>query len=96
MVMRNINRICGFVPVALSLAAFGLVMVAVRTGWGQVAGDEGAAAHIFQLLIVAEVPFVLVFAATADWTKLGRSAGLLAVQAAGLVLAFAPVAYFKL
>ena len=93
---QKINRISGIAPIVLSLMAFG-VIVSVLTGWGKdVAGDEGAGAHIFQLLIVAEVPFILVFVATADWKKVGRVAGLIALQAAALVLAFAPVAFFKL
>ncbi len=93
---QKINRICGVIPIVLSLLAFSLVIFAVRTGWGQGGTDEGAGAHIFQLLIAAEVPFLLAFMATADWEKLGRPARLVALQAVGLMLAFAPVAYFKL
>ncbi len=93
---EKINRISGIVPIVLSLIAFGVVIVSVLTGWGKGDADEGAGAHIFQLLIVAEVPFILVFIATADWKKVGRVAGLIALQAAALALAFAPVAFFKL
>ena len=93
---HRINRISGVAPIGLSLAALGVLMVALLTGWGKGAGDEGAAAHIFQLLIVAEVPFMLAFVATADWKKAARVAGLIALQAAALLVAFAPVYYFKL
>ncbi len=93
---QKINRISGFVPIGLSLIAFSVVIVAVLTGCGKGDVDEGAGAHVFQLLVVAEVPFILLFVATADWTKVGRVAGLLALQTAGVVLAFAPVAFFKL
>lgn len=96
MYRQKINRISAIVPIALSLMAFGVVIVAVLTGWGKGGADEGAGAHIFQLLIVAEVPFILVFAATAEWKKARRVAGLMSLQGAGLVLAFAPVAFFKL
>lgn len=93
---QKINRISGIAPIVLSLMAFGVVMVAVLTGWEKGYADEGAMAHIFQLLIVAEVPFILVFVATAEWNRVVRVAGLIALQAAALVLAFAPVAFFKL
>lgn len=93
---QKINRISGIAPIVLSLTAFGLLIVAVLTGWEKGYADEGAAAHIFQLLIVAEVPFILVFVATAEWKRVVRVAGLLALQAAALVLALAPVALFKL
>jgi len=93
---QKINRISGIVPIVLSLMAFGLVIVAILTGWDKGDADEGSAAHIFQLLIAAEVPFMLVFVATAEWKRVVRVAGLIALQAAALVLAFAPVAFFKL
>ena len=93
---QNFNRVSAIVPIVLSLMAFGVVIVAVVTGWGRGDADEGAGAHIFQLLIVAEVPFILVFIATAEWKRVSRVAGLIALQAAALVLAFAPVAFFKL
>ncbi len=93
---QKINRICGVIPIVLSLLAFSLVVFAVRTGWGQGGTDEGAGAHIFQLLIAAEVPFLLAFMATADWEQLGRPARLMSLQAVCLVIAFAPVAYFRL
>ncbi len=96
MYRQKINRISGIVPIALSLMAFAVVILAVLTGWGKGDADEGAGAHIFQLLVVAQVPFILVFSATADWKKARRVSGLLALQGAGLVLAFAPVAFFKL
>jgi hypothetical protein len=93
---QKMNRIGGVVPIALSLMALGVLIVALLTGWERGYADEGAAAHIFQLLIVAEVPFILIFVATADWTRVARVVVTLALQAAALVLAFAPVAYFKL
>ena len=80
----------------MSLSAFSVVVVAVLTGWDEGYADEGSAAHIFQLLIVAEVPFILAFLATADWKRVVRVAGVIGLQAAGLVLALVPVAYFKL
>jgi hypothetical protein len=93
---QKINRISGIVPIVLSLMAFGEVIFAVLMGWGKGNADEGAAAHLFQLFIVAEVPFILLFVATAEWKRVPRVAGTIAFQAATALLAFAPVAFFKL
>lgn len=81
---------------AMSFAAFLLVLLAATAGWGQNAKDEGAAAHIFQLLVVVQLPFILAFLTTADWSRFTRIAAVLSMQAIALVLAFAPVAYFNL
>jgi hypothetical protein len=99
--LQAINRVSAIVPIVLSLMAFGVLIVALLTGWERhytVNGrpDEGAVAHIFQLLIVAQAPFILAFIATADWKRVLRVAGVIALQAAALALALAPVAFFKL
>jgi hypothetical protein len=53
---QKINRLSGIVPIVSSLVAFCVVMLAVLTGSEQGRTDEGALAHTFQLLIVAQVP----------------------------------------
>ena len=93
---QNINRITGVAPVVLSLAALLIVLVAVATGWDKGLPDEGAAAHIFQLLIAVQVPIILIFLATADRKRIMRIAGPVAFQAAALIVAIGSVAYFKL
>ena len=91
-----VNRIAANTPPILSLLAFMLVLASVATGWGQVPGDEGAAAHIFQLLVVVQVPFIVTYIMTADWRRRGSVLGRIVLQAAALVLALAPVVYFHL
>jgi hypothetical protein len=93
---QKINRISAIAPIAMSVAAFLLVMLAVTTGWGQNTKDEGAAAHIFQLLITVQLPVILAFLVTADWSRLARVAAVLSMQVIALAVAFAPVAYFNL
>jgi hypothetical protein len=93
---ETINRVCAIVPIVMSALAVLLLAFAFATGWGQGHGDEGAAAHLWQLLIGGQAPFVLGFLATADWDRWRRVAGPLALQVGALVLALAPVAYFKL
>ena len=92
---QTVNGISAVMPVVMSLLAFALVLFAVTTGWGS-PHDEGAGFHIFWLLIAAQAPVGLVFLATADWNHRWRVAGLVALQGAAIVLAFSPVAYFKL
>ncbi|HEX4737178.1 MAG TPA: hypothetical protein VH331_06430 [Allosphingosinicella sp.] len=96
MTRRTINRLAGIAPVALSLLAFGLVMIVVTTGWERHLTDEGAAAHLFQLMIAAEVPLFLLFLWTADWRQARTLRGLIFCQAAALALAFGAVAFFRL
>ncbi len=90
-----LNRIAAGIPVACSLGAFVLVAVALATGWETHSADEGAAAHLFQLLVVAQLPFIAAFVLTADWRR-GAPLRVLAVQGAALALALAPVAIFHL
>ena len=96
MYSQKINRISAIAPIVMSLAAFLVVLAAVTTGWGQDTKDEGASAHVFQLLIALQIPFILAFLVTADWSRLMRLIAVLSLQVAAIALAFAPVAYFKL
>jgi hypothetical protein len=96
MTRERLNLISGIAPVAMSVVAFLVVMAAWVTGFEKGETDEGATAHTFQLLIVAQAPFIIAFLATSDWSRLVRVARYLGLQVAGLVLAFAPVAYFRL
>lgn len=95
MTRRSINRICVTVPLILSLMACVWVLGNVAGG-ARPGGDEGVGFRVFWLLIVAQVPFALGYLATADWNRQSRVATGIVLQAAALVLAFSPVAYFKL
>jgi cytochrome bd-type quinol oxidase subunit 2 len=89
---RQINRIARAVLLVLSLAA----LIAVLSGYLQApAPDEGISAHIFQLAIAALAPAVLVFLATADWTRPGRSTRPLVFPAAVVLLAFSSLYYLE-
>lgn len=93
---RSINRVAGTAPIALSFLALLVVTVALVTGSAQGQTDEGAAAHIWQLLMVAQLPLLAVFVATADWKRSSRVVAMLALQALAIGAALAPVAYFRL
>lgn len=80
MTRRTTNRICMVLPVVCSIGALALVLGNVAAGVPPQA-DEGTAAHLFQLLIVVQFPLVILFMATADWTRPARPLLALLVQA---------------
>jgi hypothetical protein len=52
----------GFLPVAMSCIAAAMVVGHVAAFGVASAADEGTAAHVFQLLLIGEIPLVLYFA----------------------------------
>jgi hypothetical protein len=90
---QEINRFSSKVLIVLPLIA----LLAVLSGYIQPAQpDEGTAAHIFQLSVVALVPTIVLFLATADWRQPLRSAARpLAIPVVALVLAFAALHYLE-
>ena len=90
---QQINRVSGKVLIVASLIA----LLAVLSGYTQPPQpDEGTAAHIFQLSIVALVPTIILFLATADWRQPMRSAARpLAIPVVALVLAFGALYYLE-
>src|SRR6516225_2008563 len=88
---QQINRVSSKALIVLSLIA----LLAVLSGYTQAPQpDEGTAAHIFQLTIVALVPMIVLFLATADWRQPLRSATRpLVLPVATLVFAFGALYY---
>ena len=78
-------------PVAMSAAALVLVLVSVALFGAAREADEGASAHLWQLLVAGQLPVVAFFAIR--WLpRAPRSAfPVLAVQALALLAASAPV-----
>ena len=85
-----------FLPVAMSLAALATVLIHIIIYGVAREADEGAAAHIFQLLMVVQLPVVLFFAI--KWLpRFPRQTLLvLALQAVAGLAALAPVFFLKL
>jgi hypothetical protein len=85
-----------FLPVALSLGALAVVLTHVVVVGTAREADEGAAAHIFQLLMAAQVPMVVFFAI--KWLpKDPRPAlAVLSLQVGAALAALAPVYMFNL
>ncbi len=100
MSQQSVNRISGYIVLGLSLFAMFLVVGAtVLTMLGRFSpspdGDEGAAAHLFQLTIVLLLPTGLTFLATADWRQPWDVAKRLAAPAIVLVIAFSTLYYME-
>ncbi|MEO5763454.1 MAG: hypothetical protein ABIR28_14210 [Vicinamibacteria bacterium] len=85
-----------FIPLVLSLMAFALVLGHVAMFGAIREADEGTPAHIFHLLILAQAPLIMFFAV--KWLPRApeHSLLILALQAGGVVAAFAPVFWFNL
>jgi hypothetical protein len=80
-----------FVPVLLSLAALAVVGVHVAVYGAAREPDEGTAAHLWQLLMAAQMPIVLYFAV--KWVPRAPRLALaiLGAQIAAVIAALAPV-----
>ena len=95
-VPRMIKRPSAFLPIAMSFAALATVAAhVVRFGVVR-EPDEGAAAHIWQLLMAAQVPTIAFFAI--KWLPRAPKEGLtvLALQVGAMLAALAPVYLLKL
>jgi hypothetical protein len=80
----EINSLCCGAILFLSCVA----LLAVLSGYTQPPQtDEGTGAHVFQLSIVLLAPAILLFLATADWSRPLRTIRPLAFSAMALVLA---------
>jgi len=86
-----IKRPSAYVPIAMSLAALAIVLVhIIRSGLAPQA-DEGTAAHLWQLLMAAQIPVIAFFAIR--WLPQSPRSALpvLALQAVAALAALAPV-----
>jgi hypothetical protein len=80
-----------FLPVAMSLGALATVLIFLVLYGSSPQADEGAAAHIWQFLMAAQLPLVLFFAI--KWVpQLPRQAlPIFALQVGAALAAMAPV-----
>jgi hypothetical protein len=90
--VQRINRLSGKTLIGLSLIA----LFTVLSGYTHpLLPDEGAAAHIFQLSVVAFVLVISLFLSTADWRQPWRSMRSLAFPIATLALSFGGLYYLE-
>ena len=80
-----------FLPVAMSLAALATVLGFLALHGPAPQADEGAAAHMWQLLMAAQVPIVLFFAFKWVPQSPRQAVPILALQVGAALAAMAPV-----
>jgi hypothetical protein len=80
-----------FVPLLMSAAALALLLVGIATGSVHRENDEGAIAHLWQLLMAGQLPFLAYF--VLRWLpRVPRPAlAVLALQLGAALAAMAPV-----
>jgi hypothetical protein len=85
-----------WIPVAMSLAALAVVLGGVAIYGIARTGDEGAAAHMWQLLMAGQLPIIAYFAF--KWLPRAprRAAPILILQVVAAVAALAPVYLLRL
>ena len=85
-----------FIPVAMSLIALALVLGHVAIYGAVREADEGATAHIWQLLMAGQLPVLAFFAI--KWLPRAprQTLGVLAVQAGAVLASIAPVYFLNL
>jgi hypothetical protein len=81
----------GFLPVAMSLGALATVAVVLASHGSAPQADEGTAAHIWQLLMSAQVPVVFYFGIKWVPRSPTQAGPVLLLQIAAAVAAAAPV-----
>jgi hypothetical protein len=98
-VPMNVSRMkqpSAWLPIVMSVAALALVLGHVVIFGVVHEADEGAAAHLWQLLMAGQVPVVAYFALKWLPRAPGQALRVLALQAFAALAACAPVYWFKL
>jgi hypothetical protein len=96
MSISTMKKPSAWVPLAMSFAALALVLGHIAIFGAAREPDEGTAAHIWQILMAAQVPIVAFFAI--KWLPRTPKQALLvlALQAGAVLAALAPVFFFNL
>ena len=84
------------IPLAMSAAALLMVLSQLAFAADPRPKDEGIAAHLFQLLIVAQIPVAAFFAARWLPRQPAQALRVIAMQVFAALVALAPVFIFKL
>ena len=89
--LEMLKRPSAYLPLFLSLAALSVVLAYLVVNGSAPQPDEGAAAHIWQLLMAAQVPIIVYFAV--KWLPQSPKQGAvaLALQLGGAFTAMLPV-----
>lgn len=91
-----VKKPSAFLPIAMSLAALLVVLFHVAVFGTARQADEGTAAHIWQLLMAAQLPFLLFFVVRWLPRSPKQAAQVLAVKVIAAVAALSPVYFLNL
>ncbi|MDP9179072.1 MAG: hypothetical protein M3O61_15450 [Gemmatimonadota bacterium] len=80
-----------FLPVAMSLGALATVFIFIALHGTAPQADEGAAAHIWQLLMAAQAPIIFFFAIKWVPQSPRQALPILALQVSAALAAMAPI-----
>ena len=86
-----LKRPSAFLPVGMSLGALATVMVFLAANGPAPQADEGAAAHIWQLLMSAQAPIIVFFAIKWVPRSPRQAVPILVLQVVAALAAMAPV-----
>jgi hypothetical protein len=89
------QRFCKIAPIVMSLIALALVIEGVVEFGNHPPADEGWQAHIFQILMIAELPIIIAFVVL-SWHSLKRSLAILGAQVLLWTVALGAVRFFSL
>lgn len=84
------------IPMAMSLSALAIVGIHIAIYGVAREADEGAAAHLWQLLMAAQLPILAIFAIRWLPKAPRQTLGVIALQATAFCASLAPVFFFKL
>jgi hypothetical protein len=94
--ISTLKKPSAFLPLALSFAALATVLVHVAIFGAVREADEGTAAHIWQILMAAQVPIVAFFAIRWLPQAPKQALSVLALQLGAALAAIAPVYFLGL
>ena len=91
-----VRRPSALVPLAMSITALAIVLGHILIYGAAREADEGAAAHLWQILMAGQLPVLAFFAI--KWLRRAPKQALevLALQAGAVLASMAPVFYFNL
>ena len=92
--MTVLKHPSAFLPLAMSLAAIGTILAVLAAHGTAPQPDEGAAAHLWQLLMAVQVPIIVFFAFTWVPRSPRQALTILALQVAAALAAAAPIVWF--
>lgn len=95
MTLPTMREPSAFVPIAMSLVALAMIPTYIAMFGIVESADEGGAARLFQLLLVAQLPIVLWFALKWLPRAPGQALVVLAIQAAAALTPLALITYLE-